>query len=178
LRADLVLVDGDPTTEILDSRQLVGVWKEGRRWKIELGLVDVVRQRAEAGVPVGPPDAVPPEIVLGAFEDDYGNRFTITPDAWVMGGSARYSVMRWDRVGRFVVLRNDASNLTGAGLWTRIDWAELDDMDPWTWAFCMSAYDALTPEAAVAATSADRGALRTGCHGFPFSRMRPDPGSG
>jgi imidazolonepropionase-like amidohydrolase len=29
LRADLVLVDGDPTTNILDSRRIVTVWKRG-----------------------------------------------------------------------------------------------------------------------------------------------------
>jgi hypothetical protein len=154
----------------------VGVWKEGRRWKLELAYLDIVRRRAEAGIPVGPPGAVPPELVLGAFEDDYGNRFTITPDRWVMG-SARYAVMRWDREGRFVVLRNDVGNANDAGLWTRIDWTELDGMAPWTWAFCMSAYDAPNPEAAIAATAADRAELRAGCNGFPFSRMmQVDPG--
>jgi len=172
-RADLVLVDGDPTSEVLDSRQLVGVWKEGRRWKLELGLVEVVRQRAAAGVPVGPPGALPANLVLGAFEDDYGNRYAVTGDAWVMNDGARYSVMRWDREGRYVILQNDAGNATGGGLWTRIDWAELDGMDPWVWAFCMSAYDAPTPEAATASLIADRRTLRTGCNGFPFSRMKP-----
>lgn len=35
-RADLLLVDGDPTADILDSRAIAGIWKEGRRWKLEL----------------------------------------------------------------------------------------------------------------------------------------------
>ena len=30
LRADLVLVDGDPTTDIKATRRIVGVWKQGR----------------------------------------------------------------------------------------------------------------------------------------------------
>ncbi|MCH7530500.1 MAG: hypothetical protein IIB36_01905 [Gemmatimonadetes bacterium] len=38
LRADVVLVEGDPTTDIHDTRKVVGIWKEGRRWKIELAL--------------------------------------------------------------------------------------------------------------------------------------------
>lgn len=35
-RADLVLVDGDPTTDIVATRKIVGVWKAG---------VEVQRQR-------------------------------------------------------------------------------------------------------------------------------------
>lgn len=48
-RADVVLVDGDPTTDILDTRSIVAIWKEGRRWKLELYLDAVAAQRAEVG---------------------------------------------------------------------------------------------------------------------------------
>ena len=30
-RADLLLVEGDPSTDILDTRNIVGVWKKGTR---------------------------------------------------------------------------------------------------------------------------------------------------
>jgi len=48
-RADVILVGGDPTTEILATRDVLAVWKEGRRWKLELYLEQVTAQRAEVG---------------------------------------------------------------------------------------------------------------------------------
>lgn len=48
-RADVVLVEGDPTTDILDTRRVVAIWKEGRRWKLELYLAEVEAARAGAG---------------------------------------------------------------------------------------------------------------------------------
>lgn len=51
-------------------------------------------------------------------------------------------------------------------------------MAPYTWGYCYSAYNA--PSAAVAETVsvANRAIPRTGCNGYPFSRMRAlDPDS-
>ena len=48
-RADVFLVDGDPTIDILDTRNIDAIWKEGRRWKLELYIETIVARRAEAG---------------------------------------------------------------------------------------------------------------------------------
>lgn len=48
-RADVLLIDGDPTIDILDTRKIVAIWKEGRRWKLELYIKDVAARRAETG---------------------------------------------------------------------------------------------------------------------------------
>jgi imidazolonepropionase-like amidohydrolase len=67
LRADVVLVQGDPTTDILQTRDVVGIWKEGRRYKIELYLEEVARARAAVQVePGGPP---PPGAESGVISD-------------------------------------------------------------------------------------------------------------
>ena len=68
--------------------------------------------------------------------------------------------------------RNDTANTHAPGLWTRIDWVRLGGMEPYTWAFCLTAYDAPTRTAAEATPAADRATPRTGCTGYPFSRMR------
>jgi len=117
----------------------------------------------------------PPAYLLGEFEDDYGNRFSVSTDEWALHGSARYLVEHWDAAAQFVILQNHESNPGEAGMWTRIDWVDLPGMAPWGWAFCMSVYDAPSAEAAEAVTTADRAAPRTGCNGFPFSRMKPAP---
>jgi hypothetical protein len=115
----------------------------------------------------------PPSFLLGTFEDDYENQFTITAESWALHGSAQYVVRHWEPESGFVVLQNHESNPGEAGLWTRIDWVELSGMAPWGWAFCMTVYDAPTPEAAAATPAADTDHPRTGCNGFPFSRMKP-----
>ena len=50
----------------------------------------VAQLRREGGVPDPPVREEPPAHVLGDFEDDYGNRFTITEEAWVQDASSRY----------------------------------------------------------------------------------------
>lgn len=118
----------------------------------------------------------PPAFLIGAFEDDYENRFTVSEREWVLHQSARYLVEAWHTDAGFVVLQNHEANPGEAGLWTRIDWVELDDMAPWLWAFCMTVYDAPSAAAAEAVSTADREHPRTGCNGYPFSRMKPETG--
>ena len=48
-RADVVLVDGNPTEDILATRAIEGIWKEGRRWKLELYIEQAEGLRVEAG---------------------------------------------------------------------------------------------------------------------------------
>jgi imidazolonepropionase-like amidohydrolase len=54
-RADVVLVDGDPTADILQTRDVVGIWKEGRRYKIELYIEEAVAARAATQAELGGP---------------------------------------------------------------------------------------------------------------------------
>lgn len=113
-----------------------------------------------------------PSMLSGTFEDDYGSQYTISDSTWVQHPSATYVVGRWHPDEKFVIAQNGPDNPYDTGLWTRIDWVELDDMAPYEWAFCLSTYDAVSPKEAEMVTVADRAAPRTGCNGFPFSRMR------
>ncbi len=132
---------------------------------------------------VAPLAAQAPDQLLGRFEDDYGSRHEVSDSLWRHGSSAHYRIVRWDSAGRFLIAHNDAANPSDPGRWTRIDWMPLEGMTPYAWAFCMSAYDAPTADAAARVTVADRSTPRTGCNGFPFTRLRsaeagaPDDGS-
>jgi len=55
LRADVVLVIGDPTSDILKTRAVVGVWKEGRRYRLDLYDAQLAGMRAAATAEVGGP---------------------------------------------------------------------------------------------------------------------------
>jgi hypothetical protein len=116
-----------------------------------------------AGAPTG---------LLGSFQDDYGIEYTITPTHWRQGANTTYHIVNWDSAGQSVVARNDDANPADGGKWTRIDWIELDDMAPYSWAYCLTVYAAESREEAEAAEPAHRATPRTGCSGFPFSRMR------
>ncbi len=114
-------------------------------------------------------------MVLGLFEDDYGSQYTITDTLWSQGTEARYRVIAWHPDAQYVVAVNDTANPGDGGRFTRIDWMPLGGMPPWGWAYCYSAYNAPTAAAAESTTVANRATPRTGCNGFPFSRMRPAP---
>jgi hypothetical protein len=116
----------------------------------------------------------PPMLLLGEFVDDYGIKYRIGERTWLQLPSARYHIVKWATAGRYLIARNDSANKSDGGLWTRIDWLKLDGMAPYEWGFCLSAYNAPTAAAAESVSVARRDTPRTGCNGFPFSRMRRD----
>ncbi len=114
----------------------------------------------------------PPAFLLGEFVDDYENRYAITPTLWTQLPHGRFHVQRWDVAGQYLVARNDSGNRHAPGRWTRIDWVALPNMAPYAWAFCLSAYETPSAAAAESVSTARRETPRTGCNGYPFSRMR------
>lgn len=137
---------------------------------IPLGLV------GQQTAPLPPkPDSLAPRpdsLLLGTFQDDYGIRYRITPTTWVQLPGTTYQVERWVPGERYLIARNDSTNRRAAGRWTRIDWVLLTDMAPWQWGFCLSAWEAPTAAAAESVRVARPDTPRTGCNGFPYSRMR------
>jgi|JI10StandDraft_1071094.scaffolds.fasta_scaffold01525_20 hypothetical protein len=113
-----------------------------------------------------------PSVLLGTFTDDYDGTYRISPDVWEHGARTRYEIVAWYPDSQYLIARNAATNRADAGQWTRIDWMTLTGMAPYQWAYCLSAYKAPTRDSAQATRVANRGTPRTGCNGFPFSRMR------
>lgn len=114
----------------------------------------------------------PPALLVGDFEDDYGNRFAIGAAEWLQRPEGRYLVHRWAPEEQYLIARAGADEGYGSGDWMRIDWMSFDRQYPWTWGFCISAWEADTLQSAEQAPLVDRTSPRTGCNGFPFSRMR------
>ena len=127
------------------------------------------------GSPDGASSFGAPTGLLGDFHDDYGIPYSITPSRWHQLPSSAYDIVRWDSTGQYLIARNDDDNPSDGGMWTRIDWVELDDMAPYSWAYCLTVYAAESREEAEAAEPPQRATPRTGCNGFPFSRMRRPP---
>ncbi len=122
-----------------------------------------------------PAPEAPPAMLLGTFTDDYDGTYRITASTWQHGSRSVYEIAAWHADSQYAIARNADANPSAGGRWTRIDWMRLDGMAPYTWAYCLSAHDAPTREAAEAVRIAKRETPRTGCNGFPFSRMRPAP---
>lgn len=114
----------------------------------------------------------PPALVLGEFVDDYGSRYSISAGEWFHHPAIRYRIVTWNSERQYAIAQNAPSNLQAANLWTRIDWMPLSGMPPYEWAFCLSAYEKASAAAAEATDIARRDQPRTGCNGYPFSRMR------
>lgn len=114
----------------------------------------------------------PPAMLLGDFVDDYGIGHRIDAGEWLQRPDTRYRVIAWHPDAQYLIARNDAGNRSDAGKWTRIDWLALPGMPPYEWAFCLSAWDAATQADAERADIARRDTPKTGCNGYPFSRMR------
>lgn len=114
----------------------------------------------------------PPAIVIGDFEDDYGAKFSISRELFFQRSRNRFHIVQWNVRDRYFIAQNDSLNPSDAGKWTRIDWMPLSGMPPFEWAFCFSAYNAATRSAAEAAAIAKRDTPKTGCNGFPFTRMK------
>jgi hypothetical protein len=118
------------------------------------------------------PTGQPPPALLGTFVDDYGIGHRIDAGEWLQRPDTRYRVVAWYAEAQYLIARNDAGNRTDPDRWTRIDWLALPGMPPWEWAFCLSAWDAPSRADAERADIARRDTPKTGCNGYPFSRMR------
>ncbi|MEO1021580.1 MAG: hypothetical protein AAFW89_03480 [Bacteroidota bacterium] len=115
----------------------------------------------------------PPSFILGNHQDDYAITYTIDEQVWLQHPEAKYNILEWVPEEQYLIAQNDSSNASYAGLFTRIDWIELSGMPPYEWAFCLSSYDATSVKEAASVTIANRDEPKSGCNGFPFSRMQP-----
>ncbi len=113
-----------------------------------------------------------PNYTIGDFDDDYGSHHTISTSEWIQHPANRYRIVRWHYERNFLIAQNDSANPSAPGKWTRIDWVRLQGMAPYEWAFCFSSFDALSAQAAESVTVARPATPRTGCNGYPYTRMR------
>lgn len=110
----------------------------------------------------------------GSFVDDYGMHYQITDSTWTQDPGGAYQIGARAPQLRMVLLERAATDSTDA-TYTRVDWIPLDDMAPWTWAYCYTAWDLASAQAALETEPADVSQPMTGCGGFPFSRMKAQP---
>lgn len=111
-------------------------------------------------------------MLIGDFRDDYQGRFTITDSVWFQRPRNRFRIDTWNTSAQFLIVQNARDDPTAPNLWTRIDWISFTDQQPYDWGFCLTAYKAPTRDAALATHPANRDTPRTGCNGFPFTRMQ------
>ena len=114
-----------------------------------------------------------PAILPASFSDDYGIQYSISDSLWLQHPSSRYSILRWNKEQQYIIAKNGAQNKSDAGLYTRIDYMKFTGMEPYTWGFCLSVYNAVSDSIAeFGPHKTDRTNPRKGCNGFPFSRMK------
>lgn len=113
-----------------------------------------------------------PKFAKGQFMDDYGIKYEINDSTWVQNGKTKYNILKWNIKEGYLIAQNDRYNKYDAGLFTRIDFIKLDDMNPFLWGFCLSAYKAKDIEEAMNPKNIDVKNPKKGCNGYPFSRMK------
>lgn len=113
-----------------------------------------------------------PEGLMGSFVDDYGSAYIITNKAWIQGSKIKYHLLRYNKEGNYFIAQNDANNPSDGGLYSRIDIMYFENMEPWHWGYCLTAYKAASIEEAINTAATDRINPRKGCNGYPFSRMK------
>jgi imidazolonepropionase-like amidohydrolase len=115
-RADLVLVEGDPTTEIAATRRIAGVWKQGRAIDRALYRAEVQRRHAAAAKLKTAP--APPGSEKGLISDFEGESAT-TKTAFGAGWMVSTDALRGGKSKADVALvagaRNSAHALKIAG---------------------------------------------------------------
>lgn len=113
-----------------------------------------------------------PSILLGNFEDDYEITYTISDSLFTMEEHTIVHISEWNLEEQYFIGQNDSLNEYDPLLYTRIDWMTFEDMEPFMWGFCMTAYNASSADSARTMQAPDRENPKTGCSDFPFSRMK------
>ncbi len=113
-----------------------------------------------------------PAFALGNFTDDYGIKYSINDTLWIQHPNIKYHIIKWDEKGQYLIAKNGGGHQANVAKYTRIDFMTFDGMKPWRWGFCLTNYKAKTDKEAENTTAADRKDPKTGCNGYPFSRMK------
>lgn len=113
----------------------------------------------------------PPSFVLGNFTDDYGISYSITTKEWLMKPGQTFKIIEWNSEQQFAIAKNHSDNSSEGNRYSRIDFMLLDD-EAFQWGFCFSTFDAVSEQEARSVLIADRENPKTGCNGYPFSRMK------
>jgi len=113
-----------------------------------------------------------PSWIKGQFIDDYGISYSVSDTLFTQHPSALYHIIEWNNAEQYLLVKNDAGNPTEKGLYSRIDYMKFMGMEPFTWGFCLTVYNAPDIASAKKASPAKRTEPKTGCNGFPFSRMK------
>lgn len=111
--------------------------------------------------------------MIGEFQDDYKIEYQLSEDSFIQKPNITYNIIFWNVEEQYFIAQNDSTNAFDTNLYSRIDWMEFENMEPFKWGFCLSAYNAPTADSAKAVLTADRSNPKTGCNGYPFSRMKP-----
>jgi hypothetical protein len=89
LRADLLLVDGDPTSNITATRAIAGVWKQGTRFDRDTHAKTIAAARdAVSKAPVGSASGLVSNFDGGDAKSSFGAGWMISDDAMAGGASS------------------------------------------------------------------------------------------
>jgi hypothetical protein len=134
-------------------------------------LLRSFQSHATGHCPVSLADSIP-SYLIGNFTDDYEIKYTISDSVWIQHPNVKYHVLELNVKDQYIIARNDTTNPSESGLYTRIDYMSFTGMKPWLWGFCFSVYNAASIDIARTTAQADRQNPKKGCNGFPFSRMK------
>lgn len=109
---------------------------------------------------------------LGNFVDDYGIEYEVKNDVWIQQPNVKYHIIEWNEKEKYIIAKNDKGNPSEKGMFTKIDITNFENMGDFTWGFCLTKYNAASIAEAKNWAAADKQNPKTGCNGFPFSRMK------
>ena len=104
------------------------------------------------------PNQNAPGYLLGSFEDDYSIQYELNDKVFLQKPSTRFHILKWNIEDQYFIAKNDSLNPYDPKLYTRIDWVTFNNMSPFLWGNI---------------DTVDRENPKTGCNGYPFSRMKP-----
>lgn len=110
--------------------------------------------------------------IAGTYTDDYDQTHVVGDTTWTISSmdySSSFEYVTINNEDNYIIAQNSVDNDYSGGLFSRLDWVFDAEGALHT---CACAYDAQTPEIALACES-DREDLAAGCGGFSWSLLTP-----
>lgn len=113
------------------------------------------------------PDTNLPSALIGNFIDDYNIEYSISDSVWIQYPDFEMNIIMIDTTEMYIIGYDTADSS-----YTRIDYMSFEHMGDYKWGFCYTAYDKKEYSETLVVDSVNRKTPKTGCSGFPFSRMK------